>query len=141
MNRVSTPLTILALALFAGSAAWADKQTPAVTSIMEAVEKLTPDERVELRTAIEARYPAKPEVSVVEPAPTWDCMLTNYGDTKLQVVKAVGIVNDVGLSEAKTLVDGTPCTVQSQVSQAQAEACAQALVAAGATASATASSD
>ena len=60
-------------------------------------------------------------------------VLTDAGANKIGVIKAVREVTNLGLKEAKDLVDGTPKTVKEGVNKADAEKMKAQLVAAGAT--------
>ena len=51
----------------------------------------------------------------------FDVVLSSSGDKKIQVIKAVRSVTDLGLKEAKALVDGAPNTVKEGVSKEEAE--------------------
>ena len=59
-------------------------------------------------------------------------ILTEAGTNKIGVIKAVREVTNLGLKEAKDLVDGAPKTVKEGVSKADAEAMKKKLVDAGA---------
>ena len=48
-------------------------------------------------------------------------VLTEVGDKKINVIKAVREVTSLGLKEAKDLVDGAPKTVKEGVTKAEAE--------------------
>jgi len=52
---------------------------------------------------------------------TFDVVLTDVGDKKINVIKVVREVTSLGLKEAKDLVDGAPKTVKEGVSKAEAE--------------------
>jgi large subunit ribosomal protein L7/L12 len=58
--------------------------------------------------------------------------LTDAGANKIGVIKAVREVTNLGLKEAKDLVDGAPKTVKEGVSKADAETIKKKLVEAGA---------
>ncbi|MBT3982880.1 MAG: ribosomal protein L7/L12 [Bacteriovoracaceae bacterium] len=60
-----------------------------------------------------------------------DVLLTSYGSSKLNVVKAVKSITSLGLKEAKELVDTIPSTILGSVSEAEAEATVVSLEAAG----------
>ena len=60
--------------------------------------------------------------------------LTAAGASKVNVIKVVRAVTQLGLKEAKDLVDGAPKAVKEGVSKADAEAILKQLVEAGATA-------
>ena len=62
-------------------------------------------------------------------------VLTGAGDKKINVIKEVRSVRpDLGLKEAKDLVDGAPKNVKEGIAKADAEAALKKLVEAGATA-------
>ena len=62
----------------------------------------------------------------------YDVVLTTSGDKKVAVIKAVRAATDLGLKEAKDLVDGAPKTVKEGVKKEDAEALVAALQEAGA---------
>jgi large subunit ribosomal protein L7/L12 len=59
-------------------------------------------------------------------------ILTDAGANKIGVIKAVREVTNLGLKEAKDLVDGAPKTVKDGVSKADAETIKKKLIDAGA---------
>jgi large subunit ribosomal protein L7/L12 len=63
---------------------------------------------------------------------TFDVILKEIGDKKIQVIKEVRALTALGLKEAKDLVDGAPKTVKEGVSKADAEAAKKQLESAGA---------
>ncbi|MBN1553849.1 MAG: 50S ribosomal protein L7/L12 [Phycisphaerae bacterium] len=64
---------------------------------------------------------------------SFNVVLKDAGDTKIQVIKAVRALTNLGLKEAKELVEGAPKTVKEGVSKDDAEAAKKALEDAGAT--------
>jgi large subunit ribosomal protein L7/L12 len=58
-------------------------------------------------------------------------MLTNFGPSKVNVIKVVRAVTGLGLKEAKDLVDAAPKAVKEGVSKADAESILKQLVDAG----------
>ena len=56
---------------------------------------------------------AEPEEEQTE----FDVILTDVGPKKINVIKAVRSLTDLGLKEAKELVEGAPSTVMEQVSK------------------------
>lgn len=62
----------------------------------------------------------------------FDVVLTAAGDNKVNVIKAVRELTNLGLKEAKDMVDGAPKTVKEGVSKADAEAALKKLTEAGA---------
>jgi large subunit ribosomal protein L7/L12 len=63
----------------------------------------------------------------------YDVILTDGGDKKIQVIKEVRTLTNLGLKEAKDLVDGAPKPILEKVSKADADKAKAALEAAGAT--------
>jgi len=63
----------------------------------------------------------------------FDVVLTAAGDKKIQVIKEVRSLTNLGLKEAKDLVDGAPKPVLEKVSKDDAEKAKAALEGAGAT--------
>ena len=62
----------------------------------------------------------------------FDVVLTGAGDKKIQVIKEVRGLTNLGLKEAKDLVDGAPQTVLEHASKEDAEKAKAALEGAGA---------
>ena len=60
-------------------------------------------------------------------------ILANAGDKKINVIKEVRAITNLGLKEAKDLVDGAPKTLKEGVSKAEAEEIKKKLAEAGAT--------
>jgi len=60
-------------------------------------------------------------------------ILTNAGEQKVSVIKAVRELTALGLKEAKDLVDGAPKTIKEGLNKADAEAALKKLIEAGAT--------
>ena len=72
------------------------------------------------------------DVAEEEEKSAFDVVLTAAGDKKVAVIKAVRAATDLGLKEAKDLVDGAPKTVKEGASKDDAEALVAALQEAGA---------
>jgi large subunit ribosomal protein L7/L12 len=64
----------------------------------------------------------------------FDVILTGFGDKKIQVIKAVREVTNLGLKEAKDLVEGVPKAVKEKVTKEEAGKVKQKLQEAGGTA-------
>ena len=67
------------------------------------------------------------EAAEAEEKSAYDVVLTAAGDKKVAVIKAVRAATDLGLKEAKDLVDGAPKTVKEGASKDDAEALVAAL--------------
>jgi len=63
---------------------------------------------------------------------SFDVVLTGAGDKKIQVIKEVRSLTNLGLKDAKDLVDGAPQTVLEGASKEDADRAKEALEAAGA---------
>jgi len=63
----------------------------------------------------------------------WDVELKDFGAKKIQVIKAVRSLTELGLREAKEMVEGVPVVVLTGVSKEIAEDAQQKLEAEGAT--------
>ncbi|MGO9559781.1 MAG: 50S ribosomal protein L7/L12 [Acidimicrobiales bacterium] len=72
------------------------------------------------------------EAAVEEEQDEFDVVLTAAGDKKIQVIKEVRALTNLGLKEAKDLVDGAPKSVLEKVSKEDAEKAKGQLEAAGA---------
>ena len=117
-----------------------------ITSIVEAIEKLSLLELKELVTEIETKFGVSGAIMVGaapaaggEAAPAaeekteFDVILASAGDKKLNVIKVVKESLGLGLKDAKDLVDGAPKTLKEGASKEDAEALKAKLEAAGAT--------
>jgi len=71
-------------------------------------------------------------VEEAEEKTTFDVILKEYGDKKIQIIKEVRALTTLGLKEAKDLVEGVPKPVKEAVSKEEAEAAKAKLEAAGA---------
>ena len=70
--------------------------------------------------------------AVEEEKTTFDVILKEIGEKKIQVIKEVRALTALGLKEAKDLVDGAPKTVKQGISKDEAEAAKKQLESAGA---------
>ena len=116
--------------------------------ILKAIEEMSVMELVELISAIEEKFGVTAAAAVAaapaaaagdaaggdaaEEKDEFDVVLSAAGDQKVQVIKAVRAATDLGLKEAKDLVDGAPKTVKEGASKDDAEALVAALQEAGA---------
>jgi large subunit ribosomal protein L7/L12 len=69
--------------------------------------------------------------AVVEEKTAFDVVLKAAGDKKIQVIKVVRSLTNLGLKEAKDLVDGAPKPVKTGVPKAEAEEAVKQLTDAG----------
>lgn len=116
--------------------------------IVESIEEMSVLELSELVDAIEDRFDVEAApAAVAAPAPAdgeaadeedeegdvVDVVLQDFGDEKIQVIKEVRGVTDLGLKEAKQLVEECPNPVKQGLSREDAEEIQEQLEAAGAT--------
>ena len=115
-----------------------------ITAIIESVKGLTVLELSELVHALEEEFgvsAAAPAAVVAAPAAgaaeaeektEFDVVLEGFGDNKIQVIKAVRELTNLGLKEAKEVVEGAPKAVLEGAKKEDAEAAKEKLEAAGA---------
>ena len=112
--------------------------------IIDALKEMTLLEASELVKAIEDTFgvsAAAPAAVVAAPAAgaaeaeektEFDVVLEGFGDNKIQVSKAVRELTNLGLKEAKEVVEGAPKAVLEGAKKEDAEAAKEKLEAAGA---------
>ena len=76
---------------------------------------------------------ASGEAAPAEEKTEFDVVLKDFGDKKIQVIKVVRSLTDLGLKEAKELVEGVPKPVKQGISKEEAEKAKAALEEVGAT--------
>ena len=80
-----------------------------------------------------AAAPAAADGASSDAKTEFDVVLSEAGDQKVQVIKAVRSITGLGLKEAKDMVDGAPSTLKEGVKKEEAEAMLAQLSEAGAT--------
>ena len=114
--------------------------------ILDAISEMSVMDVVDLVKMMEDKFGVSAAAPVAAAAPAaadsgaeaaeeksaFDVVLTASGDKKVAVIKAVRAATDLGLKEAKDLVDGAPKTVKEGVKKEDAEALVAALQEAGA---------
>ena len=111
----------------------------AVDTVFEQLGSMTVLELVELKKKIEDEWGITAAAPVAVAAPgavaaggdgaaaggeeqsEFDVVLTAAGDKKIQVIKVVRAITNLGLKEAKDLVDGAPSPVKEGVAREEAE--------------------
>ena len=81
-----------------------------------------------------AAAPGAAAAAAVEEKTEFDVVMSSFGENKVAVIKVVRAVTDLGLKEAKDLVEGAPSTVKEGVPKDEAEAVKKQLEEAGAAA-------
>ena len=111
--------------------------------IIDALKEMTLLEASELVKAIEDTFGVSAAPAAVVAAPAagaaeaeekteFDVVLEGFGDNKIQVIKAVRELTNLGLKEAKEVVEGAPKAVLEGAKKEDAEAAKEKLEAAGA---------
>ena len=116
-----------------------------INALIEEVKALTVLELSELVHALEEEFgvsAAAPVAVAAAAAPAaaaaaeekteFDVVLEGFGDNKIQVIKAVRELTNLGLKEAKEVVEGAPKAVLEGAKKEDAEAAKEKLEAAGA---------
>lgn len=116
-----------------------------IAKLVEELSKLTVMEAAELSKALEEEWgvSAAAAVAVAGPAAAageaaeeqteFDVILTGDGGKKIQVIKEVRAITQLGLTDAKALVEGAPKAVKEGVNKAEAEDIKAKIEAAGGT--------
>ncbi len=120
-----------------------------VKKLAQELVNLTVKEVTELAAVLKDEYGIEPAAAAVAVAAapaagggeaagaaaeksSFDVILVNAGQAKLQVVKAVKEMTGLGLAEAKALVDAAPKAIKEGASKEEAESLKASLVEAGA---------
>lgn len=80
-----------------------------------------------------AAAPSAGDAEAAEVKDSFDVVITEVGQSKIKVIKVVRAVTDLGLKEAKELVDSAPKAIKEGVTQAEADELKAKLEEAGAT--------
>ena len=111
-----------------------------VLEVVEAVKMIEDEFGIKAAAAVAVAGPAPAgggaaaEAEAPEEQTEFTVTLTQVGDSKINVIKAVREITGLGLKEAKDLVDASPKAVKENVNKEEAESIAQKLKDAGATA-------
>ena len=116
------------------------------TDVLDYLEKANMLEVSELISEIEDKFgvtaaapvavaaaPAAGEPAAEEEKDSFNVVLASAGYKKIQVIKVVRTITELGLKEAKDLVDGAPKPIKEGVAKAEAEEIKTKLEEAGAT--------
>ena len=107
-----------------------------ILDVVEAVKAIEDEFGIKAAAAVAtvAAAPSAAAAEAVEEQTEFTVNLTAVGDSKINVIKAVRELTQLGLKEAKDLVDAAPKPVLENVSKADAEKAVARLKEAGATA-------
>ncbi len=105
-----------------------------IANLVAELSKLTVLEAADLAKALEeawgvsaaaavavAAAPAAAAAEAAEEKTEFDVILTGDGGKKIQVIKEVRAITNLGLTEAKALVEAAPKAIKEGVSKAEAE--------------------
>ncbi|TFI58548.1 50S ribosomal protein L7/L12 [Sphingomonas parva] len=119
-----------------------------IQSLVDQLSELTVLEAADLAKALEEKWGVSAAAAVAVAGPAgggaasgpaeeekteFDVILVNDGGKKINVIKEVRAITNLGLGEAKALVEGAPKAVKEGVSKAEAEEIRKKLEEAGAT--------
>ena len=116
-----------------------------IANLVEELSKLTVLEAADLAKALEEKWgvsaaaavavagPAAEAAAPVEEKTEFDVILTGDGGKKIQVIKEVRAITQLGLTEAKSLVESAPKAIKEGVNKAEAEEIKTRVEAAGGT--------
>ena len=118
-----------------------------IANLVEELSKLTVLEAADLAKALEEAWGVSAAAAVAVAAPAgggeaaapaeekteFDVILTGDGGKKIQVIKEVRALTQLGLTEAKTLVESAPKAIKEGVNKAEAEEIKAKIEAAGGT--------
>jgi large subunit ribosomal protein L7/L12 len=108
-----------------------------VLEVVEAVKAIEEEFGIKAAAPVAAAGPAPAQAAAPEPEQEekteFTVVLTAVGDKKINVIKAVRELTQLGLKEAKDLVDGAPKPVVENVSKEDSDKAAASLRDAGAT--------
>ncbi len=118
-----------------------------INSLVDQLSELTVLEAADLAKALEEKWGVSAAAAVAVAGPAgggaaapaaeekteFDVILVNDGGKKINVIKEVRAITNLGLGEAKALVEGAPKAVKEGVAKAEAEEIKKKLEEAGAT--------
>ena len=116
-----------------------------INKLVDQLSELTVLEAAELAKALEEKWGVSAAAAVsaapaaaaagpaVEEQTEFDVILTGDGGKKINVIKEVRVITQLGLGEAKALVEGAPKAIKEGVNKAEAEKIKAQIEAAGGT--------
>ncbi len=116
-----------------------------LAKIVDELSKLTVLEAADLAKALEEKWGVSAAAAVAAPAAAaaagpvaeeqteFDVILTGDGGKKINVIKEVRAITQLGLGEAKALVEGAPKPIKEGVNKAEADKIKAQIEAAGGT--------
>lgn len=104
-----------------------------IMEVVELVKKMEDELGVSAQAAVAVAAPAAAAGAAAEEKTEFDVILKAFGDKKVDVIKAVRAITNLGLKEAKALVESAPAPVKEAVSKADADKFKKELEESGAT--------
>lgn len=114
--------------------------------ILESISNMSVMEVVDLISAMEEKFgvsaqaaavavaaPGAADAGAAEEQTEFNVVMSSFGSSKVNVIKAVRGITGLGLKEAKELVEGSPANIKEGVSKEEAEEVKAKLEEAGAT--------
>jgi len=93
-----------------------------IMEVVELVKKMEDELGVSAQAAVAvAAAPAAGGATAAAEKTEFDVILKAFGDKKVDVIKIVRTITNLGLKEAKALVESAPASVKEAVSKADAE--------------------
>jgi large subunit ribosomal protein L7/L12 len=105
-----------------------------INTLVDQLSELTVLEAADLAKALEEKWgvsaaaavaaapaPAGPAAPAAEEKTEFDVILTGDGGKKINVIKEVRAITQLGLGEAKALVEGAPKAIKEGINKAEAE--------------------
>ncbi|MGE4349165.1 MAG: 50S ribosomal protein L7/L12 [Candidatus Berkiella sp.] len=103
-----------------------------IMEVVELVKKMEDELGVSAAAPVAVAAVAGAAAPAAEEKTEFDVILKGFGDKKVDVIKVVRTITNLGLKEAKALVEGAPAPVKEGVSKDEAESIKKQLVEAGA---------
>lgn len=104
-----------------------------IMEVVELVKKMEDELGVSAQAAVAVAAPVAAGAAAAEEKTEFDVILKAFGDKKVDVIKAVRAITNLGLKEAKALVESAPAPVKEACSKADADKFKKELEESGAT--------
>lgn len=92
-----------------------------IMEVVELVKKMEDELGVSAQAAVAVAAPSAAAAAPAAEQTEFDVILKSFGDKKVEVIKVVRGITNLGLKEAKALVESAPHPVKEAVSKADAE--------------------
>lgn len=92
-----------------------------IMEVVELVKKMEDELGVSAAAAVAVAAPAAATAEAAPEKTEFDVILKSFGEKKVDVIKVVRAITNLGLKEAKALVESAPAPVKEGVSKADAE--------------------